>query len=248
MQAYVVRHGVEHWRRDRPKSMAAVIWQYNDSWPGPTWSMVDYFRRWKALQYQARHMFAPVLVSGRIDATAGTMDIHVVNDRLTGGAGEVSWHLSDTNGKLLREDRIPLDLPINSSRLIQTVALNNKEKGIGLENLLIRMELRMANEILANNIAYFVTPGQLALPKSKIDLKIEGSGTRYDVILLASQPALWSWLTLEGDPDARYSDNFIQMWPNESATITVNCSREVSPSDFRSRLKVRHLKNLSGAC
>lgn len=64
MQSYIIRHGVEHWRRERPRSMAAVVWQLNDSWPGETWSMIDYFHRWKALQYHSRHMFAPRLGLG----------------------------------------------------------------------------------------------------------------------------------------------------------------------------------------
>jgi len=247
MQAYVVRYGVEHWRRDRPRSMASVIWQYNDSWPGPTWSMVDYFRRWKALQYHARHMFAPQLVSGKPDAILGTMDLYVVNDALTGGDAEVSWQLTDSDGKALSQDKIALALPTNSSRLVNTVRLSDAEKALGLEKLLLWLELRVANQVVATNVAYFVTPRQLALPASKIELQIEGAAKSYTVTLLSKQPALWSWLTLDGDPDARYSDNFIHLRPNQPAKLTVACSRDLTPDDFHSRLRAHHFHNLSGA-
>ncbi len=111
VQAYGIRFGVEHWRRDRPHSTAALVWQYNDSWPGQTWSMIDYYHRWKALQYHARHMFAPVLVSGDVDAEQGKVDIHVINDRLTGGKAALSWRLATTDGKVLRHNETTIQLP-----------------------------------------------------------------------------------------------------------------------------------------
>ncbi len=103
VQAFGIRFGVEHWRRDWPHSTAALVWQYNDSWPGQTWSMTDYYHRWKALQYHSRHMFASVLVSGEVDPALGKVDLHVINDRRTGGKAALTWRLATTDGKVLRQ-------------------------------------------------------------------------------------------------------------------------------------------------
>ena len=44
LQADAIRYGVEHLRR---------YWQLNDIWPVASWSSIDYYHRWKALQYSA---------------------------------------------------------------------------------------------------------------------------------------------------------------------------------------------------
>ena len=65
LQADAIRYGVEHLRRNRGgnRCMGAIYWQLNDIWPVASWSSVDYFGRWKALHYNAKRFFAPVLLS-----------------------------------------------------------------------------------------------------------------------------------------------------------------------------------------
>ena len=65
LQADAVRYGVEHFRRNRSddRCMGAVYWQLNDIWPVASWASIDYYGRWKALQYAAARFFAPVMIS-----------------------------------------------------------------------------------------------------------------------------------------------------------------------------------------
>ena len=65
LAAEALRYGVEHFRRNRShdRCMGTVYWQLNDIWPGASWSSIDYFGRWKALQYYAARFFAPVMIS-----------------------------------------------------------------------------------------------------------------------------------------------------------------------------------------
>lgn len=65
MQADAIRYGVEHFRRNRTdnRCMGAIYWQLNDIWPVASWASVDYYGRWKALQYSAKRFFAPVMIS-----------------------------------------------------------------------------------------------------------------------------------------------------------------------------------------
>ena len=243
LQAFGIRLGVEHWRRDRPKSTAALIWQYNDSWPGQTWSMVDYYHRWKALQYHARHMFAPLLVSGDVDAGRGVVDVYVMNDRRTGGKANLSWNLVTTEGKSLRKKDSTIDLPANGSALVETVSLTDAEKQGGLANLLLWMTVTPQNGPAETNIAYFVLPGQLTLPVPIVKTVVAGAGKQFTVTLSSPQPALWTWLNFEKDPNARYSDNFVHLQPGAPVTITVDCEEGHSVEDFRAQLKVRSVRD-----
>ncbi len=51
LQAEGIKIGAEHFRRLRPETMGSIFWQLNDCWPVASWSSIDYYGRWKALQY-----------------------------------------------------------------------------------------------------------------------------------------------------------------------------------------------------
>ncbi len=242
VQAFGLRFGVEHWRRDRPRSTAALVWQYDDAWPGQTWSMIDYFHRWKASQYHARHMFAPVLVSGDVDADHGKVDMHIINDRLTGGKASLTWRLATTDGKVLRHNETTIDLPANGNVLAETVTLTDAEKAAGLANLLLWMTVTPEGGSPETNISLFALPGQLTLPVPSIQTKVAGAGKQFRVTLESAQPALWTWINLAKDPDARYSDNFVHLEPGAPVTITVDCGQEHSAADFQAQLAVRSVR------
>ena len=49
-QASAIKYGVEHFRRNRGYTMGSIYWQLNDPWPVASWSSIDYYGRYKALQ------------------------------------------------------------------------------------------------------------------------------------------------------------------------------------------------------
>ena len=65
LQAEAIRYCVEHLRRNRNdnRCMGALYWQLNDIWPVASWASIDYFGRYKALQYVAKRFFAPIMIS-----------------------------------------------------------------------------------------------------------------------------------------------------------------------------------------
>ena len=102
-QGYGIKYGAEGWRREEPKSMGCVYWQYNDCWPCSSWSSVDYFGRWKALQYMARRFYAPLLVSGVEDVKGRKVDLYVTSDRRENCQGSLRWTITDVSGVKIDE-------------------------------------------------------------------------------------------------------------------------------------------------
>lgn len=87
-QAEGLKYGIEHFRRNRHRNSGALIWQLNDSWPGTSWSMIDYELLPKASYYYAKTFFHPVLLS--LEHEPGeNLNVWVVNDSLETLTGEV---------------------------------------------------------------------------------------------------------------------------------------------------------------
>jgi beta-mannosidase len=66
-QAEGLKFGIEHYRRRQPHNNGTLIWQFNDVWPGFSWSVIDYDLVPKAGYYFAKRAYSPVLASFRQD-------------------------------------------------------------------------------------------------------------------------------------------------------------------------------------
>jgi hypothetical protein len=243
-QAYGIRYGVEHWRRDMPRSMAATIWQYNDSWPGPTWSMTDYYRRFKAIQYQSKHFFAPILVSGIPDPKTGNAELHITSDRQKDVSGELRWFVTDMAGAVLKHGEMAVHIPARTSRLAHTLDLADLISSHGAANLLIWPEVRVGSRTVADNALFFGRPLELKFNKPQLAVHVSGSGQHYDLRMDANAPALWAFANVK-DTSATYSDNFIAIRPGRTAVIHITLDEPMSPSDFHRKLEVRSIYDLA---
>ena len=112
-QAEAIKVGAEQLRRSRPRTMGSLYWQLNDCWPVASWSSIDYFGRWKALQYYARRFYDDLLISPF--AHDGNVDIYVVSDKLQPVNAQVRVRLLDFSGKVLQEQTKDVQLPPQSS-------------------------------------------------------------------------------------------------------------------------------------
>ena len=49
-------------RISKPKSWGTLYWMLNDAWPSISWSSIDYYGRWKAVQYYAKKLYKDVIL------------------------------------------------------------------------------------------------------------------------------------------------------------------------------------------
>lgn len=245
-QAWMIRYGVEHWRRDMPRSMAAAIWQYNDCWPCSTWAMVDYFRRAKALLYQSRHFFAPVLVSGLPDPQTGQAEIYVTSDAPRHLSGALRWCVTTVAGELLRKGEKQIDIPALTSRCAEQLDLADLVQAHGAGNLLVWPEVVVDGRTVAQNTLFFGRPKDLKLKQPHLTVTASGGETHYRVVIESDAPALWVWADL-GDTDATYSDNFVDLRPGRAAEIEIVLNQPMTPFELRNKLQVRSVYDVAPA-
>ena len=189
-QAEVIKLGAEHLRRNRPRTMGSLYWQLNDCWPVASWASVDYYGRWKALQYYARRFYDDVLVSPY--EHDGKVEIYVVSDKLQPMSGKVHARLLDFSGNVLSEKSQDVQIAPASS----AIALTLDEKDLFADtsktnrdrNFLV-VDLKIGSKNVSRNEVFFDVTHNLELPASpKIESSLTKSADGYTLSL--KSPAL----------------------------------------------------------
>ncbi len=127
LQAEAMRYCVEHLRRNRGRCMGALYWQLNDIWPVASWSGIDYYGRFKALQYMAKRFYAPVMISAEEIGETATRPFVIMeadyydystearlcvsNETTSPIFGTVSWELRSSDGSILRSGAEDVTVP-----------------------------------------------------------------------------------------------------------------------------------------
>jgi len=99
-------------------------------------------------------------------------------------------------------------------------------------------------KVVSDNLVFFNRPKELKLADPQLKFAVKKSGNAYRATIRAQRPALWVWADL-GDLDARYSDNFIHLKPDESVTILIQPEKPVSQEQVAKSLRVRSLFDLA---
>ena len=209
LQAEAVRAGVEHWRRNRGRCMGAIYWQINDCWPVASWAGIDSFGRWKALHYEARRFFAPVLVS--LQKMEYGYDVFVSNERQMPFSGTLQTGVYDDSGKLLREDTAEVFCPALSSAVVGRISAAAGETLPLARCCLVDAQ----GQLVSENEALHEAPKHLKLETPRIRMACEGN----QISLTADR--LCFAVALEAG-DVRFSDNWFTLYPNETRMVTTD--------------------------
>jgi len=235
-QAYGIEHGAEGWRREMPKSMGCVYWQYNDDWPGSSWSSMDYFGRWKALQYAAKRFYAPVLVSGVADSER-IVDLYVTSDRMDDCQGKLQWTLTTVAGEKLKSGSQNVAIPNNKSEMVKSLDLHRIAPR---DDSLLWLKLIIDGKTVSENLVMFAYPKELNLLDPALATSVSEKNGEFRVKVKAKHPALWVWLELD-NADGHFSDNFVHLNGGATTEITVRPEKPMTRDAFQKALRVRSL-------
>ncbi|UCH09909.1 MAG: glycoside hydrolase family 2 protein [Fidelibacterota bacterium] len=249
MHAEGMKIGSEAYRRNFPHTSGALYWQLNDNWPTISGSSIDYYGRWKALQYFAGRFFNPILVTGKVDGTG--IAIWGVNDRLAPVQGALQWTLAGFDGAIVKRDTVDVVLPANRSSLI--VKLNfeaeigehpehqtyRKDSYESRSKYYLAYRLVEAGAEISSNVSFFTPQKYLQLTDPHLEYSIGSQDGELAVTVSADRFAAYVALGLD-QGYARFSDNFFHLLPGEARVINV-VEQEVSNRDFRRYFHVTSL-------
>ena len=238
LQARGIKTAVEAHRRARPYCMGTLYWQINDCWPVASWSSTDYYHKWKAMHYMVRKAYKPVLVSAF--AKNDTLSIYGVSDLLVGKKGVLSLNLISFEGEQLFKQEIYVDLKANTSSVLFKSSLADLLGKFDKKSVVLQMEVREEDRLLADGRYYFAKPKDQLLPEAKIDVQLIEKEDRHFIQVSSDKLVRDLYLSFK-DSDIRCSDNYFDLLPGEKRTIELTGNDLPKQSD----LQIRHLQQIS---
>lgn len=216
LQAEAIRMAIESHRRNKPYCMGSLYWQMNDCWPVASWAGMDYFGRWKALQYMVRKSFQDVLLS--IDSPdRERIDVHVVSDLLKEMRAELVLTLYQLDGSVLRNWTQPVELKADSAAIVYSAPVADLLEGQKPEDVVLAVCLKADGEMVDYKLHYFVPQKEIPLHASVVTLTEtpDSGGLSFTV----TSDVLSRGVYLSSDDEGIFSDNFFDLLPGQSKTI-----------------------------
>jgi beta-mannosidase len=198
--------GIEAHRRAKPYNMGTLFWQLNDCWPSISWSSIDYFGNWKALQYKAKKAFENVLIAYKENKF--NILTYIVNDTFEGLNGILNMKVIDFKGNDIWSNSQEISVGENTSQQVYSIPNVNIDR----KNHVYVTEFNGEKSVY-----FFSNPKDLNLVKGEINKEITKTKTGFSITLKST--FLQKDVFLFTKEKGHFSDNFFDLLPNEPITI-----------------------------
>lgn len=216
LQAEAMKTAIEAHRRRKPYCMGTLYWQMNDCWPVASWSSMDYYGRWKAVQYYAKRSFEDILIS--IDqSVSGKVDIHLVSDLIAPKSLTVRVKVLGLDGTLYKE--MPQSLTLAGGEAIKVLSVTTEQLlgDVHPAEAILVAELEHEDQLIHAEIAYFVSAPELALQQPHLQIvETEVDGV---VAYQLTTDVLARQIWLSSENEGIFSDNFFDLIPGVTKIV-----------------------------
>ena len=220
VQAESLGTAVRDWRREwagpgQYRVGGALVWQINDCWPVTSWAVVDYFGRPKPAYYVLRRQLAPLALGivRPIAPTGLTIDRWAVNGALTTLTATLVNQRWSLDGQLLAEDREVVALRPNQTTELPAMP------GLYDQPVIMTARLEVAGEVVARSSLWPEPFKYYQFADPELELKQVGEN---QLELRVKRPAKGVWLEAVGSEHLRWSDNMVDLLPDDPQTLTLN--------------------------
>jgi beta-mannosidase len=217
LQAEGIRYGVEHWRRHPDRVAGILYWQLNDCWPVASWSSLDYFGRWKALHYSARHFFAPLMLS--IEDKSPEMGVFVTNDLLESWEGSIHWSLETLGGEVITSGQTLVKASPQAVAEVCKLSVSDYVSDDNIRSLVFIADLYQGVQFISRQTACFAPIKHLELTDPKLSADLHGEEGQLVIKVTSRTLALLVEISLAG-VDVVFSDNYFNLPAGRTVLIT----------------------------
>lgn len=214
-QLECIADATEHWRRNKGRCNGSMYWQFNDCWGVCSWSSIDYYGNYKALQYGARHFNEPLTVS--FEDNKNDVKVFVLNDYREKQDVKLQLSLFDFTKGIVKTQEYDIDnLDVRTSFDVPCDWIKSCDKrSSGLVAVLYKDD-----KVVSKKTLLFDKEKNLNLPKAKLKTRIEVKKNSLELTIKADSYAR----LVKAECSAThlpFSDNFFDLLPGEEKVITM---------------------------
>ncbi len=229
LQGEGIKVAMESHRKSMPYCMGSLFWQIDDCWPVASWASIDYYGKWKAQHYFAKYAFNDVLVSPEI--SDGKVKVYVVSDKLEDKKAELKLELLAFDGNKVWENTQEITVKANSSAVYFEIPESELTKLGAKNNLLFHASVIAGDGTLSENILYFIPLKDLELPQPEIKMDVVSGSNSVEITVSTDKLAKNIYLTTEAE--GFFSDNYFDLLPGETRTVTFKPEGEVDSESLQ---------------
>ncbi|HSU18892.1 MAG TPA: glycoside hydrolase family 2 protein [Acidobacteriaceae bacterium] len=218
-QAEAIRVAAEHLRSSRPRTMGSLYWQLNDCWPGPSWASIDYYGRWKALQFYAKKFYADVTVAPYLHD--GVIDTTIISDLDHSVSATLTVTTMSFSGSIYSTSTQTYTVRAASAKRVSHLDVSSLLGQHSSDDSLARFVLSVSGTPIAERQIYFDHVKNLALPLPQIQPIWSVTGGKTRLTLRSASLARNVWISF-GDHDLQLSDNSFDLLPGIPVTVEVD--------------------------
>jgi beta-mannosidase len=206
-QAEGLKFGIEHYRRRQPHCGGTLLWQFNDPWPGLSWSIVDHDRIPKAGYYFTQRAYRPVLAS--FVRTGGVVELWVTNSSRVDVPLDLRIEVATFTGGQVLDEPLSVVAAAGDSRCVWS------SDALELAPDRFAWVSDIAGEIEPNRLFFAPLKG-LPLGSSRIDVVAEPGA-----LTLTSHGYSYLTRVLAPAPGVTFSRNYLDLRDGESVRVEV---------------------------
>jgi beta-mannosidase len=226
-QAEGLKFGIEHFRRRKPHCSGTLIWQLNDCWPVLSWSVLDYYGVPKAGYHFLRRVYAPLLASFK--SVEDGVELWLTNDRQVAVSDRVTVTFGTFDGHLDFQESRDVSIAAGASQCVWRL---RSLEGTSAHYL----HVASATSAFPENRHFFADIKDLARAPAAPRMHTHVRSAQHVEVELSAPDDGYVYFAhlVSRHPSTRFSDNYIDLVPGATRTISVtDQEHELEPDCLR---------------
>ena len=222
VQAYAVKLAISAQRANKEKTWGTLYWQSNDAWPVISWASIDYYGRWKPLQYVAKNFYKDVaLLIEDFDNSRRNVKFIAVNEKLHDVKALAKIKILTFDGKVLFNETKLIDLKPNEAKSIQEFLISNLTtvlNGSNTNQVIFFGEIISSKTNIMRNTFYLVKPKELDLQDAALKVSYHLDTNE---IKLNTNTLIKNLYISHPDMYIKLSDNYMDIVPGVETVVVL---------------------------